>query len=130
MFTQNWNMWGLAYVFPNPAMVELILNRIYQCNQKSQFIVITPWKPKAEWFPKAVALSVRKPVRLPISWSTVTDLADSQCIPATPSGGKIKFAAWLLSGKAGQSLEDCPLGLSKLYSRAGQKILRAAMDWG
>ena len=129
VFTQNWNMWRLAYVFPNPAMVELILNRIYQCNQTCHFILITPWKPKAPWFPKAVALSVRTPVRLPVSWRTVTDLADSNCIPATSSGGKIKFAAWLLTGRAGQSLEDCPLGLSKLYSRAGRKILRAAMDW-
>ena len=45
------------------------------------------------------------------------------------SGGKIKFVVWLLTEKAGTKLENCPLGLSKLYSRAGQKQLKAAMDW-
>ena len=129
VFTKNWDHFNMAYVFPNPAMLELILNRIYQCRKESLFIVITPWKPKSRWFPKAVALSVRRPLRLPVSWKTVKDMASSNCIPATPSGNKIRFAAWLLTGKAGLRLEDCPLGLSKLYSRAGRKILREVMDW-
>lgn len=128
-FTKNWDQFSLAYVFPPPVMMELILNRIFQCSRNSQFIVISPWKPKAQWFPKAVKLAVQPPIRLPVSLETVTDLAESNCYPATPSGGKIKFVAWLLSGKEGQKLENCPLGLSRLYSRAGRRQLKSAMDW-
>ena len=127
--TKNWNLFSLAYVFPPPPMMELILNRIFQCSMNTRFILISPWKPKAQWFPKALALATQSPVRLPLSWKTVVDMARSGCFPSTPSGGKIKFAAWMLSGKAGPKLEDCPLGLSKLYSRAGRIALRQTMEW-
>ena len=94
VFTQNWDEFSKLYVFPPPVMMELILNRVYQCNKETFFIVIGPWKPKAVWFAKALSLSVRQPIRLPISWTTVTDLTQSNCIPATPSGGKIKFVGF------------------------------------
>ena len=37
-------------------MIILILKRIYQFGLETRFIVITPWAPKATWFPKAVRL--------------------------------------------------------------------------
>ena len=111
-------------------MVELILNRIFQCSGNTRFIVITPWKPKAQWFSKAVKLAVQDPVRLPVTRQTVVDMAESGCVPTNPSGGMIRFVAWVLTGKDGQKLENCPLGLSRLYSRAGRRALRSAMDWG
>ena len=128
-FTQNWDQFQLAYVFPPPVMMELILNRIYQCSQNTKFVVISPWKTKAQWFPKALCLSTQLPIRLPVSWQTVRDLAESDCIPSTRSGDKIRFVAWQLSGRGGQRLEDCPLGLNKLYSRAGREQQRRAMAW-
>ena len=30
-FTEDWDKFTLAYIFPPPPMVELVLNRIYQC---------------------------------------------------------------------------------------------------
>merc|ERR1719318_339123 len=81
-FTTDWDQFNLAYVFPHPPMVELILNRIFQCSSSSRFIMITPWKPKAQWFSKAVKLAVQDPVRLPVSRQTVIDLAESGCIPS------------------------------------------------
>ena len=129
VFTRNWDNFSLAYVFPPPVMVELILNRIYQCKTSNTFIVITPWKPKAVWFPKALQLASAPPTRLPVSWDTVVEVGKSDCIPVTPSGGKIKFVAWKLSGGAGPRLEDCPLGLNRLFSRAGRKQHKAIMDW-
>ena len=129
VFTKNWNEFTMAYVFPPPVMMELILNRIYQCNKSTSFIVISPWKPKAVWFLKALQLASTPPTRLPMSWDTVVEVGRSDCIPATPSGGKIKFVAWKLSGGGGQQLENCPLGLNRLYSRAGRRVHRATMDW-
>ena len=129
-FTENWDNFKLSYIFPPPQMVELILNRIYQCAQDSSFILITPWWTPAAWFPKALKLAVQIPIRLPVSHYTVVDLAESDCFPVSKKGARTKFAAWMLSGQAGPKLEDCPLGLSKLYSRAGRRILRSAMDWG
>ena len=129
VFTKNWDLFSLAYVFPPPVMMELILNRIYQCSRETTFIVISPWKPKAVWFPKALLLAVTPPTRLPVSWETVVEVGKSDCIPATPSGGKIKFVAWKLSGGGGHKLENCPLGLNKLYSRAGRKLHKVTMDW-
>ena len=128
-FTQNWDSHSLSYVFPPPVMMELILNRIYQCRRENRFIVISPWKVKAQWFPKAVKLSLQPPFRLPLSWETVKDLVESGCLPTTPAGNKIKFVAWMLSGGEGPRLEDCPLGLSGLYSRAGRRQRRQAMEW-
>ena len=128
-FTKDWSVFSLAYVFPPPPMVELILNRIFQCSGDSRFIVITPWKPKAQWFSKAVMLAVQDPVRLPVSEQTVVDMAESGCIPTNPAGGKIRFVAWMLTGKDGQKLDSCPLGLSPLYSRAGRRALKKATDW-
>ena len=66
----------VAYIFPHPVMMELILNRIYQCSGNSRFIVIYPWKPRALWFPKLMKLAIQQPIRIPSSLSTVTDLAD------------------------------------------------------
>ena len=129
VFTKNWDLFSLAYVFPPPVMMELILNRIYQSSKDTTFIVISPWKPKAVWFPKALLLAVTPPTRLPVSWETVVEVGKSDCIPATPSGGKIKFVAWKLSGGGGHKLENCPLGLNKLYSRAGRKLHKVTMDW-
>ena len=129
-FTKDWDRFSLAYVFPPPQMVELILNRIFQCFGDSRFIVITPWKPKAQWFSKAVNLAVQDPVRLPVTRQTVVDMAESGCVPTNPSGGMIRFVAWVLTGKDGQKLENRPMGLSRLYSRAGRRALRSAMDWG
>ena len=128
-FTRDWDQFNLAYVFPPPPMVELILNRIFQCSSSSRFIMITPWKPKAQWFSKAVKLAVQDPVRLPVSRQTVIDLAESGCIPSNTAGGMIRFVAWVLIGGDGQKLENCPMGLSRLYSRAGRRALRSAMDW-
>ena len=128
-FTKDWNQFTLAYIFPPPVMMELVLNRIYQNSQNTKFLVISPWKPRAQWFPKALALSHQMPIRLPVSWNTVEDLAKSSCMPRTPSGAKIKFVAWQLTGKGGQRLEDCPLGLNKLFSRAGRQQLRQATAW-
>ena len=73
-FTKDWDQFTLAYIFPPPPMVELILNRIYQCSKNTSFIVITPWRPSVQWFPKALKLAVQPPVRLPVSWDTVVDL--------------------------------------------------------
>ena len=90
---------------------------------------VLPLNSKAQWFPKALILSSQMPIRLPISRETVHDLSESNCVPRTPSGAKIKFVAWQLSGRGGPRLEDCPLGLNKLFSRAGRKQLKKAMAW-
>merc|ERR1711888_290582 len=129
-FTENWDRFKLSYIFPPPPIVELILNRIYQCNKDFSFILITPWRISAVWFPKALKLATQLPTRLPVSWNTVVDLAESDCPPVTRRGAKTRFVAWQLTGQEGLKLEDCPLGLSKLYSRAGRKILLCSMDWG
>ena len=45
-FMEDWDRFTLAYIFPPPPMVELVLNRIYQCSRNSSFIlrwVRTPW---------------------------------------------------------------------------------------
>ena len=118
-FTKDWDQFTLAYIFPPPPMVELILNRIYQCSKNSSFIVVTPWRTSALWFPKVLKLAIQSPVRLPVSWNTVVDVAESECFPTNSKGGKIKFVAGKLSGMGGQKLENCPLGLSRLFSRAG-----------
>ena len=91
VFTENWNQFKLAYVFPPPFMMELILNRVYKRLEESKFIVICPWKPKANWF-----LKLMKPPRIPISWCTVTDLAESGMVPNTP---RIRCKAWMLVGQ-------------------------------
>ena len=70
------------------------------------------------WIPEFLILifrlAIRHPLRLPVAWSTVTDLAESNYPPVTMRGAKTRFVAWLLTGKDGLKLEDCPLGLSKL----------------
>ena len=66
-------------------------------------------------------LAVQPPARLPVAWSTVTELAGSSYSPVTERGAKMRFVAWMLSGWGSQKLENCPLGLSRLYSRAGRK---------
>ena len=38
-YTKNWDRFTLAYIFPPPPMIELILNRIYQCSRDTSFIV-------------------------------------------------------------------------------------------
>ena len=43
-FTEDWDKFRLSYIFPDPPMVELILNRICQCSKASNFILITPWR--------------------------------------------------------------------------------------
>ena len=53
-FTKRWDRFSLSYIFPPPPMVELVLNRIYQCSQDSRFILITRWARSATWFPKAL----------------------------------------------------------------------------
>ena len=73
-------------------MMELILNRIHQCQRSASFIVISPWKPKVRWFPKILTLAVRAPVRLPLSTSTVMDRAESGVLPVTPTGAR---SSWL-----------------------------------
>ena len=44
-------------------MVELVLNRIYQCSRNSSFILISPWRVEAVWFPKALKLATQLPTR-------------------------------------------------------------------
>ena len=56
-------------------------------------------------------LATQPPTRLPVAWSTVTDLAGSSYSPVTERGAKMRFVAWMLTGKDGLKLEDCPLGL-------------------
>ena len=53
-FTKDWDRFNLSYIFPPPPMVELVLNRIYQCSQDSRFILVTRWATSATWFPKAL----------------------------------------------------------------------------
>ena len=129
-FTEDWDKFTLAYIFPPPQMVELVLNRIYQCSKNSSFILITLWRVGALWFPKVLKLAIQTPIRLPVSWNTVVDMAESEVSPINNKGGKIKFVAWKLSEMGGQKLENCPLGLSRLFSQAGRRTLKTAMDWG
>ena len=129
-FTEDWDKFTLAYIFPPPPMVELVLNRIYQCSKNSSFILITPWRVGALWFPKVLKLATQTPIRLPVSWNTVVDMAESEVSPTNSKGGKIKFVAWKISGIVSQKLENCPLGLSRLFSRAGRRTLKTAMNWG
>ena len=126
---QDWDRFALNYVFPPPVMVELILNRIKQCKVETVFLLVTPWKPRATWFPKALLLSTAPPHRLPVSLLTVQDLAQSSCSPRTPSGKAMRFVVWRLTGGGGTRVEDCPLGLSTSSCRAGRRALRASMDW-
>ena len=120
-FTENWSRFNLAYIFPNRVMVELIFNRIYHCSRESRFIVIYTWKLRALWFPKLIKLSIQHPLRILSTWSTVTDLAESGQVPSSPTGGKIPFTSWMLSGRDDQKLENCPGGLSKLGAELVQK---------
>ena len=53
-FTKDWDRFSLSYIFPPPPIVELVLNRIYQCSQDSRFILVTRWAVSAAWFPKAL----------------------------------------------------------------------------
>ena len=77
------------------------------------------------WIPEFLMLifrlATRPPLRLPVAWSTVTDLAESNYPPVSERGAKMRFVAWMLTGRDGLKLEDCPLGLSKLYSQAGRR---------
>ena len=61
---------------------------------------------------KLMKLSIQPPLRIPSSLSTVTDLAESGQIRHMPTGSKIKFTGWMLSGGDGQKLENCLVGLS------------------
>lgn len=126
---QNWDRFPLNFVFPPLVMVELVLNRIYQCSSETSFLLVSQWKPRATWFPKALLLSTSPPLRLPVSQSTVVDLTSSSCLPSTPSGRPMRFVVWRLSGAGGPRMEDCPLGLSSLFCRAGRKARRVSMDW-
>ena len=126
---QDWDKFRVNYVFPPPVMIELVLNRIFQCNHLTQFLLVTPWKPRSTWFPKTLLLSQEDPLRLPVSLQSVQDLAQSTCYPRTPSGKAMRFVVWRLSGGQGARVEDCPLGLSSLFSRAGRRVQRASMDW-
>ena len=128
-FTEDWDRFQLSYIFPQPPMIELVLNRIHQCSRNSRFILITPWRIGAVWFNKALKLATQLPIRLPVSWNTVVDLGESDHPPVSNKGAKMRFVAWQLSGQEGLKLEDCPLGLNKLYSRAGRRILKNHMDW-
>ena len=129
-FTQDWDRFILSYIFPHPPMVELILNRIHQSSRNSRFILIMPWRTAAVWFPKALKLATQIPIRLPVSWNTVVELGESDCLPVGNKGNKTKFVAWQLTGQEGPKLEDCPLGLNKLYSQVGRRIQRKLTDWG
>ena len=126
---QDWDKFSLNFVFPPLVMVELTLNRIHQCQSSTKFLLITQWKPRATWFPKALLLSSSPPLRFPVSHRTVLDLSQSSCHPSTPSGKAMKFVAWRLSGGDGTRVEDCPLGLSPLFCLAGRKARRVCMDW-
>ena len=126
---QNWDRFPLNFVFPPLVMVELVLNRIYQCSSATRFLLVSQWKPRATWFPKALLLSRSPPLRFPVSLSTVEDLTNSSCHPSTPSGKPMKFVVWRLSGAEGTRVEDCPLGLSSLFSRAGRRARKVSMDW-
>ena len=126
---QDWNRFKLNYIFPPPVMLELVLNRVFQCKKETRFLLVTPWKPHSTWFPKALLLSLEDPLRLPQSLQLIQDLAGSSCTPRTPSGKAMKFVVWKLSGGEGEVVEDCPLGLSPLFSLAGRKARRACMAW-
>jgi hypothetical protein len=126
---QDWDKFTLNFVFPPLVMVELVLNRIYQCSSSTAFLLVSQWKPRATRFPKALLLSTSPPLRLPVSHSTVVDLARSSCLPSTPSGKPMKFVVWKLSGADGTRVEDCPLGLNSLFSRAGRRARKVSMDW-
>ena len=53
---QDWDKFTNNFVFPPPVMMELVLNRIHQCKTTTSFLVVSPWKPRATWFPKVSAL--------------------------------------------------------------------------
>ena len=91
---QDWDKFSLNFVFPPLVMVELTLNRIHQCQSSTKFLLITQWKPRATWFPKALLLSSSPPLRFPVSHRTVLDLSQSSCHPSTPSGKAMRFVAW------------------------------------
>ena len=74
-------------------MVELVLNRIYKCSQKSTFILITQWTTQAVRFPKALKLATQPPTRLPVSWNTVAELAGSGFLPITKKGAACRLEA-------------------------------------
>ena len=126
---QDWDKFSLNYVFPPPVMVEPTLNRIHQCKSSTNFLLVSQWKPRATWFPKALLLSSSPPLRFPVTHRTVVDLAQSSCHPVTPSGKAMRFVAWRLSGGDGPRVEDCPLGLNPLFCLAGRKARRVCMDW-
>ena len=90
--------------------------------------MICPWKPKANWFLKLRILAIQQSVGILSYWSTMTDLAEAGMVPSILAGEVIKFTAWLLEGKDVNKLENCPVGLSKLYSRAGRRALKRDMN--
>ena len=53
-FTKKWDDYSLSYIFPPAPIVELVLNRIYQCSKDSRFILVMRWATSATWFPKAL----------------------------------------------------------------------------
>ena len=128
-FTENWNRFKPTYIFPPPVLMELIPNRFYQCLGESRFIVICPWELRALWFPRLIKLTIQQPIRIRSSWSTGTDLTESGMVPSTLTGKRISVTAWMLSGKDVHKLENCPVGLSRLFSRAGHRTLRSATIW-
>ena len=86
-FTEDWRKFTLAYIFPSPVMMELILNRIYQYSKESRFILIYPWKPIAQWFPSGSGSPV-DPKQLDHG---------GRHGQVRPTGGKFKFTALMLS---------------------------------
>ena len=51
-------------------------------------------KPTALWFSKLIKLAIQQPIRIPSSWATVTDLAESGLVPRKDYQLHHKDAIW------------------------------------
>ena len=101
---QLWDF-DLAYLFPPPALLPRVLNKI--ALSSGNFILITPFWPSQKWFPPLLDLQIQDVRRLPLLPDVVVDLTTG-----TPPRklSLLHLLAWKITG--GSTLLPCQTNLS------------------